>query len=71
MSSYVDGSYYISSIVRGRYSSRQTQQIGRQTADMDGYGTVIVMDQEPGAAGVNNIDTYQTRILREFAIYPK
>jgi len=39
-----------------------------QTAMIDGSGTQIVIEQEPGAAGVNTIHHYVTRILADFTV---
>jgi predicted phage terminase large subunit-like protein len=35
----------------------------RQTAAMDGIGTAIIMEQEPGSSGVNVIDHYSRTVL--------
>ena len=40
----------------------------RQTAMMDGPSTLVVIEQEPGASGVNTIHNYVTRILPEFTV---
>jgi predicted phage terminase large subunit-like protein len=61
---------YIESIIRFRKEPRYTEQIIRQTADMDGRNVIIYMEQEPGSSGKNNIDHYRRNILPEFAFYP-
>lgn len=61
---------YIESIIRFRKEPKYTEQIVRQTADMDGKQVTIYMEQEPGSAGKNNIDNYRRNILPEFAFYP-
>jgi predicted phage terminase large subunit-like protein len=40
---------YIESIIRFRKEPRYTEQIIRQTADMDGRNVIIYMEQEPGS----------------------
>ena len=67
MNKSIDGYYYIDSVIRGRWSPRKVQTIVRQTADMDGKNVLIAMEQEPGSAGVNNIDTYRNKVLAEFS----
>jgi predicted phage terminase large subunit-like protein len=63
------GIYYIESVIRKRLSPRNVEQLIRQTADMDGKSVLIGMEQEPGSAGVNNINNYRTRVLPEFAFF--
>lgn len=65
-----NGIYYIESIIRFRKEPLHVEQIVRQTADMDGKGCTIYMEQEPGSSGKNTIDNYRRRILSEFAFYP-
>jgi predicted phage terminase large subunit-like protein len=61
-----EGQYYITSVIRFRKSPRDVEAIVRQTADMDGKETAILMEQEPGSSGVNTIDHYRRRVLPEF-----
>jgi predicted phage terminase large subunit-like protein len=61
-----EGIYYITSVIRFRKTPRYVEQIVRQTADMDGKGIKIWMEEEPGSSGVGIIDTYRRKILPEF-----
>ena len=45
----------------------QVQAIIRQTADIDGPGVMIYMEQEPGSGGVNTIDHYRRNVLAGFS----
>ncbi len=60
---------YIESIIRFRKEPQYTEQIIRQTADMDGKSVLIYMEQEPGSSGKNTIDHYRRNVLPEFAFY--
>ena len=58
---------YILNVVRERRSPMQVQAIIRQTADIDGHGVTIYMEQEPGSGGVNTIDHYRRNVLAGFS----
>ena len=58
---------YILNVVRERRSPMQVQAIIRQTADIDGPGVMIYMEQEPGSGGVNTIDHYRRNVLAGFS----
>jgi predicted phage terminase large subunit-like protein len=58
-----DGRYFITDIVRMRGTPYEVEQKIKQTAAMDGIGTGIVMEQEPGSSGVNVIDHYARSVL--------
>jgi len=60
------GQYFIDSVVRARLSPRNVEVIVRQTADMDGRGFPIRMEQEPGSSGVHVMDHFHRNILPEF-----
>ena len=61
-----DGLYYVADVQRMRGSPAEVEARVRQTAMLDGPGTMVVIEQEPGASGVNTIHHYVTRILPEF-----
>ena len=47
-----DGRYYVTDIQRGRWEPAERNRIIRQTADMDGEGTRVVVPQDPGSGGL-------------------
>lgn len=46
-----DSSYYVLDVIRGRWSPAQRDSIIRQTAERDGSGVPIVIEEEGGSAG--------------------
>jgi len=46
-----DGLYYVADVVRGQWSALERERIIRQTAEMDGPGVPIWLEQEPGSGG--------------------
>uniref|UniRef100_A0A6M3JXX0 Putative terminase n=1 Tax=viral metagenome TaxID=1070528 RepID=A0A6M3JXX0_9ZZZZ len=54
---------YITDIRRVRGTPNSTEQLIIQTAAMDGTGTMIRMEQEPGSSGIKAIDDYKRRVL--------
>jgi predicted phage terminase large subunit-like protein len=61
-----DGRWYIEDIQRLQGTPRDVEKLVRQTAFTDGPGIPIVMEQEPGSSGVNNIDHYRRNVLVGF-----
>jgi predicted phage terminase large subunit-like protein len=47
--------YYVEDVVRGRWSPHDRDAVILQTAHLDGRAVEIVIEQEPGAAGVSQI----------------
>lgn len=60
------GIYYIKNMIRLRRSSRQVEQLIRQTADVDGKAVKVMMEQEPGSSGKNVIDYYRRKIIPDY-----
>jgi predicted phage terminase large subunit-like protein len=60
--------HYILDMRRLRGSPQQVQALVRSTAEEDGQGVRIVMEQEPGSAGKMVIDHY-LRVLAGWAFY--
>jgi len=58
-----NNTYCIDSVIRGRWSPRNVEEIIKQTAQADGKNVLICMEQEPGSSGVNTIDHYRRFIL--------
>ena len=63
-----DGLYYIVDIKRARGTPADIEALIYQTAMLDGGKTHIVIEQEPGASGVNTIYHYVTRVLKDFTV---
>jgi predicted phage terminase large subunit-like protein len=61
-----DGTFVIEDIVRLQARPKEVERTIRQTAMIDGIGVPIRMEQEPGSAGVNNIDHYRRSVLFGF-----
>lgn len=66
----LDGIYYVCDIRHFRESNMTTQNIVRQTAEIDGRDVQIHMEQEPGSSGKAVIDEYARKVLKGFAYYP-
>ena len=62
-----DGIFYIADVRRAQVSPAGVERLIQQTAQLDGAGTEIYMEQEPGSGGKNTIDHYARRILRGFS----
>jgi predicted phage terminase large subunit-like protein len=62
----IHGQWYIDSIVKFRKTPLDTEQIIRQTADMDGRYFPIRMEWEGGSGGAITIDHYTRYILSGF-----
>jgi len=61
------GIYYIKDIVRFQKTPADTEDIIKQTAQMDGIETRIYMEQEPGASGAIMIDHYAREVLQGYS----
>ncbi len=63
-----DGMFYVVDVQHMRGTPAEVEQRIAQTATLDGPGTQIVIEQEPGASGVNTIYHYVTRVLADFTV---
>lgn len=61
-----NGVWYIADIKRIRETPGAVEDLIKQTAQLDSTNIRIRMEQEPGASGVNTIDTYQRKVLVGF-----
>jgi predicted phage terminase large subunit-like protein len=61
-----DGEYYVLDVVRFRGTPKVNETRIGETAVRDGKEVEIFMEQEPGSAGVNDIDNYARRVLSGF-----
>ena len=57
------GTLFIMDAKRFRGTPGANEALVRQTAELDGKGIKIRMEQEPGSAGVKMIDDYRRRVL--------
>lgn len=46
-----EGLYWVLDVVRGRWLAPERERVMRQTAELDGPGVPIVIEQEPGSGG--------------------
>ena len=63
-----DGLYYVVDVQRMRGTPGEVEALIKQTAQIDGQGTQIFIEQEPGSSGVNTIYHYVTRVLQDYTI---
>ena len=63
-----DGYYYVVDVQRMRGTPAEVESLIKQTAMMDGLGTQIYIEQEPGASGVNTIYHYVTKVLGDYTV---
>lgn len=58
-----DGTYYLEHIARTQSTAQEVEKLVRRTADFDKPNTTIVMEQEPGASGLQVLDYYRRTVL--------
>jgi predicted phage terminase large subunit-like protein len=63
---FKDGKYFVLDIRRMRGTPYEVEKMVRTTAEQDGIGTRIIMEQEPGSSGVNVIDHYSRLVVPGF-----
>jgi predicted phage terminase large subunit-like protein len=68
MARHESGKIYILDLVRERVHSGSLQVLVRQTAELDGPGVKIWIDEEPASAGKMVVEHYQREVLPEFAV---
>lgn len=66
-----DGIAYIVDIARGRGGPADVERLVRRTAERDGEGVTILLEQEPGSSGKLVVDHYQRRVLLGFPTYAR
>jgi predicted phage terminase large subunit-like protein len=64
------GRFGVLDVRRYRRSAGDVETLIRQVAALDGPGTVIGMEQEPGSSGKAVVDRYRRDVLRGFSFYP-
>lgn len=68
MSRGYDGTYYIEDVVRGQWGSTRRNDVMRQTALLDGVGTHVWIEQEPGSGGKESAEI-SVKLLAGFVVY--
>jgi predicted phage terminase large subunit-like protein len=63
-----DGLFYVVDVQRMRGTPADVERRIAQTAAIDGNKTSVVIEQEPGASGVNTIYNYVTRVIPEYTV---
>ena len=63
---YHQGIYWIEDIIRVKKAPGDSETLIRQTAEADGYGCAVRMEQEPGASGIITTDHYARDVLQGF-----
>ena len=63
----VDDRFVITDIVRGKWAPREVDERIRICAEMDGAGTRIVLEQEPGSAGVAVADHIRRNVVHGYS----
>jgi predicted phage terminase large subunit-like protein len=62
--------YYVEDLIHGRWTPHDRDAIIRQTAEIDGHGVEVVIEQEPGSAGLSQIAAMVT-LLAGFRVSGK
>lgn len=63
------GVFTISSIVHGRYADERVEKVVRATAEEDGPGVDVYIEQEPGASGKLVVSHFKRQVLDGFACH--
>lgn len=63
-----DGVYYVEHVVRGQWSALARERIIRQTAQSDGVGVPVWVEQEPGSGGKESAEA-TIRALAGWMVY--
>ena len=58
-----DGSYCVENIVRTQQTAQKVEELIRHTADVDGPDVAVIIEQEPGASGLQVLDYYRRHVL--------
>lgn len=61
------GEYFITDIVRERRGPGAIEELVKETATRDGREVSILIEQEPGAAGVHAVERYKRHVLPGYA----
>lgn len=67
---FADGVYYVLDVQRTQATPAGVEALVRQTAQLDGVGVTIAMEQEPGSSGKALGDHYRRTVLQGYAFHP-
>ena len=59
---------YVLSIIRDQLGPSQVEILVRNTAEADGQGVPIFIEQEPGGSGKSQIQHYKSKVLPDFKV---
>ncbi len=62
-----NGQYFIVDLVHFQGDPKLNEDTIKQTADVDGKGVKVFMEQEPGQSGVSDVDHYAREVLVGYA----
>ncbi|MBX9681420.1 MAG: phage terminase large subunit [Gemmataceae bacterium] len=65
----VDRGYVVLDVRRKRGSPKEIESLVRATAEADGPGVHVVLEQEPGSSGVEVVDHYRREVLAGFVFH--
>lgn len=68
LAAYPDGEYAVLDVARGRWSSAKVEALIKATAQRDGRGVRVGIEQEPGSAGKKVVEDFQNRVLRGYIV---
>ena len=68
MSRTADGLFYVEDVVRGQWSPGERDRVIAQCAAIDGEGTQIWFEQEPGSSGVDSVQAL-IRMLAGYSVH--
>jgi predicted phage terminase large subunit-like protein len=63
------GAFYILDVRLARMTPGGIEQLVSQTAEIDGHGVTVVIEQEPGSSGLAIVDHYRRSVLPSYAVY--
>ncbi len=64
-----DGLWYIEHVVAGKWTTHERRQVMHTTAQTDGQGVYVWIEQEPGSSGVDSVQD-EIRLLAGFSVRP-
>jgi predicted phage terminase large subunit-like protein len=64
-----DGTLYVADVRRAREDPAGVERLIKHTAEVDGKGVPVTIEQEPGSSGAHTVDHYQRTVLRGWSVY--